>query len=95
MTVEELKRHLEYTKNKHRNDFVPTSGTNISIMCEDILTTIENLETEIRADERTKVLDEVMTIVKAKISEKEYTIETMIELTDLGGKIQQLKSTKQ
>lgn len=47
-----------------------------------------------RADEKTKVLEEVMAIVKAKISEKEYPIETMIELTDLGGKIQQLNNIK-
>lgn len=49
---------------------------------------------KVRADEKTKVLEEVMAIVKAKISEKEYPIETMIELTDLGGKIQQLNNSK-
>lgn len=40
------------------------------------------------------MLEEVMAIIKAKISEKEYPIETMVELTDLGGKIQQLNNVK-
>lgn len=47
-----------------------------------------------RTDERAKVLEEVMAIIKAKISEKEYPIETMVELTDLGGKVQQLNNSK-
>lgn len=51
-------------------------------------------EKEIRANERAKVFEEVMTIIKTKVSEKEYPIKTLIELTDLGGKIQQLNNVK-
>ena len=55
---------------------------------------LELHDSRIRADERAKVIEEVMTIVKAKISEKEYPIETMVELTDLGARIQKLKEQK-
>lgn len=41
MNKEELIRNLKYTKEKHKNDFVPTFGTNISLMCEDILNYLE------------------------------------------------------
>ena len=52
---------------------------------------LDLMERGFRADERAKVLNEVMAIVKAKISEKEYPIETMVELTDLGARIQRVK----
>lgn len=41
MTREELIRNLKYTIKKHENDKVPTFGTNISIMCKDILDYLE------------------------------------------------------
>lgn len=37
MTKEELIGNLEYTMKKHENDTVPTFGTNISLMCKDVL----------------------------------------------------------
>lgn len=44
-----------------------------------------------RTYERANTIDEVMEIVKEKISEKEYLMDTMVELTDLGARIQRLK----
>lgn len=41
MTREELIRNLKYTMKKHESDNVPTCGTNISIMCKDILDYLE------------------------------------------------------
>lgn len=41
MTREELIRNLKYTMKKHENDKVPTFGTNISIMCKNILDYLE------------------------------------------------------
>lgn len=41
MTREELIRNLKYTMEKHKNDTVNTFGTNISIMCKDILDYLE------------------------------------------------------
>lgn len=41
MTREELIRNLKYTIKKHENDKVPTFGTNISIMCKNILDYLE------------------------------------------------------
>ena len=41
MTREELIRNLKYTMKKHENDKVPTFGTNISMMCKDILDYLE------------------------------------------------------
>lgn len=40
---------------------------------------------------RADAIDEVMVVVKTKISEKEYPLHTMVELTVLGAKIEQLK----
>lgn len=42
MTREEVIRSLKYTKEKHKNDKVDTFGTNITLMCEDILKTLDN-----------------------------------------------------
>ena len=47
MTVEELKRNLEYTKRKHEDDRVDTFGTNISAMCQDTLSVIEEMENDL------------------------------------------------
>lgn len=41
MTAEELKRNLEYTKKKHKDDVVDTFGTNISLMCSDVLSVLD------------------------------------------------------
>ena len=41
MTREEIIRNLEYTMEKHKNDTVNTFGTNISVMCKDILDYLE------------------------------------------------------
>lgn len=41
MTREELIRNLKYTMEKHKNDTVHTFGTNISVMCKDILDYLE------------------------------------------------------
>lgn len=41
MTREEIIRNLKYTMEKHRNDYVPTFGTNIFVMCQDILNYLE------------------------------------------------------
>jgi hypothetical protein len=41
MTKEELIRNLKYTMEKHRNDKVDTFGTNISLMCKDVLDYLE------------------------------------------------------
>lgn len=41
MTREEIIRNLQYTMEKHKNDTVPTFGTNISLMCKDILDYLE------------------------------------------------------
>lgn len=41
MTREELIRNLKYTMEKHKNDTVNTFGTNISVMCKDILDYLE------------------------------------------------------
>lgn len=37
MTREEIIKNLKYTMEKHKNDNVPTFGTNIFVMCKDIL----------------------------------------------------------
>ena len=37
MNKEDLIRNLKYTREKHKNDFVPTFGTNISLIYDDIL----------------------------------------------------------
>ena len=37
MTREEIIKNLEYTMEKHKNDTVYTFGTNISVMCKDII----------------------------------------------------------
>ena len=41
MTKQELIRNLKYTKEKHKNDHVDTNGTNIVLMCEDVLNFLE------------------------------------------------------
>ena len=41
MTREEIIRNLKYTIEKHKNDTVNTFGTNISVMCKDILDYLE------------------------------------------------------
>lgn len=41
MTREEIIRNLKYTMKKHKNDIVSTFGTNISVMCKDILEYLE------------------------------------------------------
>lgn len=41
MTREEIIRNLKYTMKKHENDKVDTFGTNISLMCKDILNYLE------------------------------------------------------
>lgn len=41
MTREEIIRNLQYTMEKHKNDTVPTFGTNISLMCKEILDYLE------------------------------------------------------
>ena len=41
MTREEIIRNLKYTMEKHKNDTVSTFGTNISVMCKDILDYLE------------------------------------------------------
>jgi len=41
MTREELIRNLKYTMKKHENDTVSTFGTNISLMCKDVLDYLE------------------------------------------------------
>lgn len=42
MNKEELTRALKYTEKKHRNDTVDTFGTDISIMCADVLKVLKN-----------------------------------------------------
>lgn len=44
MDVEAVKRNLNYTKKKHQNDKLHTGDTNISLMCEDVLNTISDME---------------------------------------------------
>ena len=46
MTKEELIRNLKYTMEKHKNDKVDTFGTNISLMCKDILDYLEQPTTK-------------------------------------------------
>ena len=41
MTKEEIISNLKYTMEKHKNDTVNTFGTNISLMCKDILDYLE------------------------------------------------------
>ena len=41
MTREEITRNLKHTMEKHKNDNVPTFGTDISLMCKDILDYLE------------------------------------------------------
>ena len=41
MTREELITNLKYTMKKHENDTVRTFGTNISVMCKDVLDYLE------------------------------------------------------
>lgn len=42
MNKEELIRNLKYTEKKHINDTVNTFGTDISMMCSDVLRVLEN-----------------------------------------------------
>ena len=67
MTREELIRNLKYTMKKHENDKVPTFGTNISIMCKDILDYLEQEPCE-DAISRRAVLNEVKSMSNANPS---------------------------
>lgn len=44
METETMIRELRRTAQKHQNDVVPTFGTNITVMCNDILPKIEKLK---------------------------------------------------
>jgi hypothetical protein len=46
MTKEEIIRNLKYTMEKHENDKVDTFGTNISLMCKDVLDYLEQTTTK-------------------------------------------------
>ena len=61
MTREELIRNLKYTMEKHKNITSLTFGTNISVMCKDILDYLEQ-------EPKTGVLDKI----RAEIEEKSY-----------------------
>ena len=52
MTKEEIIRNLKYTMEKHKNDTIYTFGTNISVMCKDILDYFEEQEPTKREIER-------------------------------------------
>ena len=58
MTKEELIRNLKYTMEKHKNDKVDTFGTNISLMCKDVLDYIEQQPSE-DCVSRKAVIDEL------------------------------------
>ena len=42
MTKEKVIRNLKYTKEKHKDDRVYTCGTDIALMCEDVLNVLDN-----------------------------------------------------
>ena len=50
MKREEIIRNLKYTMEKHKNDTVNTFGTNISVMCKDILDYLEQEELRDKAE---------------------------------------------
>lgn len=58
MTREELIRNLKYTMEKHKNDTVSTFGTNISVMCKDILDYLEQNPKWIPVSDRLPFSDE-------------------------------------
>lgn len=49
MTKEEIIRNLKYTMEKHKNDTVSTFGTNISVMCKDILDYLEQEPSRVKS----------------------------------------------
>jgi lantibiotic modifying enzyme len=51
MKKEELIRNLKYTMKKHENDIVSTFGTNISLMCKDVLNYLEQDPCEMTTEE--------------------------------------------
>jgi len=59
MTREELIRNLKYTMEKHKNVTSLTFGTNISVMCKDIL---DYLEQEPKTDVLNKIRAEITNI---------------------------------
>ena len=86
MNVEELKRSLNYTKKKHQDDRLFTGQTNIAMMCEDVLNTISEMESEIEQ------LKEENQNLRHKISELEQPCKSTHELSEFsnnsfGGKI--------
>lgn len=52
MTKEELIKNLKYTMKKHEHDRVDTFGTNISLMCKDVLDYLEQEPKWIPVSER-------------------------------------------
>jgi len=57
MTREEIVRNLEYTMEKHKNDTVNTFGTNISVMCKDILDYLKQEQTDVLDKIRAEIED--------------------------------------
>lgn len=70
MTREEIIRNLKYTMEKHKNDTVDTFGTNISVMCKDILDYLEQEPCE-DAISRQAVKEFVESIQKVKDNHNE------------------------
>ena len=69
MTKKEIIRNLKYTMEKHKNDRVDTFGTNIPLMCKDILDYLEKelygKDINVPAEDGKKdVLDKVKTEIE-------------------------------
>lgn len=67
MTIDEVKRNLKYTYEKHRNDNIATFDTNISHMAMDCYNAIEQLEKE-KKEAYNKAIDDFVNACKEDIS---------------------------
>ena len=57
MTKEELIRNLKYTMKKHKNDKLDTFGTDITQLCKDVLSVLEQDTQQVEPQERISVKD--------------------------------------
>ena len=64
MTREEIIKNLKYTMEKHKNDYVHTFDTDISLMCKDILDYLEQ-------EPKLMVGIDLYSVIKQKYIERE------------------------
>ena len=91
MTRDELIRNLKYTMKKHENDVVDTFGTNISLMCKDVLDYLEQEPSE-DCISRDAVLDIIQFEDKWLFDCKSNNADTDIAFDAMKSKVSKLPS---